>query len=68
VVFGLFKTSAGVSPGVSAASVLFTMVVFTLLYGVLAVVEFGLILRTIKVGPEKTVARDDNSKTFTMAY
>jgi cytochrome d ubiquinol oxidase subunit I len=53
---------------VSAASVLFTMVVFTLLYGVLAVIEFGLILRTIKVGPEKTVERDENSKTLTMAY
>ena len=68
VVFGLFKTSAGVSPEVSAASVLFTIVVLTLLYGVLAVIEFGLILRTIKVGPEKTKEVDANSQTLTMAY
>lgn len=68
VVFGLFKTSAGVSPGVSAASVLFTMVVFTLLYGVLAVIEFGLIMRTIKVGPEKTKTNESDSQTLTMAY
>jgi len=68
VVFGLFKTSAGVSPGVSAASVLFTMVVFTLLYGVLAVIEFGLIMRTIKVGPEKSETNEITSQTLTMAY
>jgi len=68
VVFGLFKTADGVSPGVSAASVMFTMVVFTILYGGLAVIEFGLIRRTIKVGPEKTKEIDQDSKTLVMAY
>ena len=67
VVFGLFKTADGVSPGVSAASVLFTMVAFTLIYGVLAVIEFGLMVRTIKVGPEPITKREDFA-TLTMAY
>ena len=67
VVFGLFKTADGVSPGVSAASVLFTMVAFTLIYGVLAVIEFGLMVRTVKVGPEP-IAKHEDSATLTMAY
>ena len=50
-VFGLFKTADGVSAVVSAGSVLFTMIVFTLLYGVLAVIEVGLTLKVIKNGP-----------------
>ena len=68
VVFGLFKTADGVSPGVSAGNVLFTMVTFTLLYGVLAVIEFGLILRTIKVGTDMSSVQTSESKTLTMAY
>ena len=68
VVFGLFKTADGVSPGVSAGSVLFTMITFTLLYGVLAVIEFGLMVRTIKVGTDMTPVQSGESKTLTMAY
>ena len=68
VVFGLFKTADGVSPGVSAGSVLFTMVTFTLLYGVLAVIEFGLIVRTIKVCTDMSPVQTSESKTLTMAY
>ena len=50
-VFGLIRTEDGVSAVVSAGSVLFTMIVFTLLYGVLAVIEVGLTLKVIKNGP-----------------
>ena len=50
-VFGLIKTADGVSAVVSAGSVLFTMIVFTLLYGVLAFIEVGLTLKVIKNGP-----------------
>ena len=50
-VFGLIKTEDGVSAVVSAGSVLFTMIVFTLLYGVLAFIEIGLTLKVIKNGP-----------------
>lgn len=69
VVFGLFKTADGVSPTVSAGSVLFTMIVFTLLYGVLAVIEFKLMIRAIQVGPEKVSAEKvEADRTLTMAY
>jgi cytochrome d ubiquinol oxidase subunit I len=50
-VFGLIKTSAGISAVVSSGEVLFTLIVFTLLYGVLAFIEVGLILKTIHIGP-----------------
>lgn len=54
-VFGLIKTADGVSQVVSAGAVLFTMVAFTVLYGVLAVIEVGLILKTIQMGPRPEV-------------
>ncbi|MEI9907254.1 MAG: cytochrome ubiquinol oxidase subunit I [Actinomycetota bacterium] len=60
-VFGLIKTSDGVSQVVSTGAVLFTMIAFTALYGALAVIEVGLILRTIKVGPKVEVESDVSS-------
>lgn len=58
IVFGLMGTAAGVSPGTSAFEVGLTLVVFTLLYGGLAVVEVGLLLRRIRAGlpPAPSVA------------
>ena len=50
IVFGLMSTATGVSPGTSAFEVGLTMVVFTLVYGGLAVVEVGLLLRRIRLG------------------
>ncbi|HEY6014106.1 MAG TPA: cytochrome ubiquinol oxidase subunit I [Candidatus Limnocylindrales bacterium] len=50
IVFGLMHTSAGVSPGTSSLEVAITLVTFTLLYGGLAVVEVGLLLRRIRAG------------------
>ena len=44
------------------------MVTFTLLYGVLAVIEFGLMIRTIKVGTDMSPVQTGESKTLTMAY
>jgi cytochrome d ubiquinol oxidase subunit I len=76
-VFGLFKTEDGVSPSVGTASVAFTMIVFTLLYGVLAVIEFKLIIRAIQIGPEVIDTSElheavefggDSTKKLTMAY
>ena len=74
-VFGLIKTADGVSPTVSAGTVLFSMVVFTALYGLLAVIEFGLIFKAIKLGPaSKETANDisvlggDSQRQLTMAY
>jgi cytochrome d ubiquinol oxidase subunit I len=50
IVFGLMPTSLAVSPGVSGGEVLATLLGFTLLYGLLAVVEVGLIVRYVKAG------------------
>jgi cytochrome bd ubiquinol oxidase subunit I len=50
LVFGQLKTAAGVSPTVSAGDVLTSLIVFTVLYGALAIVELKLLLRTIRGG------------------
>jgi cytochrome d ubiquinol oxidase subunit I len=49
LVYGQLKTVTGVSPN-SAGEVLASMIVLTLLYGALAVIEAGLLLRYIKAG------------------
>ena len=73
-VFGLIKTADGVSAVVSASAVLFTMIVFTLLYGVLAFIEVGLTLRVIKNGPAEELDYVDpklggsDDKQLVMAY
>jgi len=73
-VFGLFRTEDGVSAVVSAGSVLFTMIVFTLLYGVLAVIEVGLTLKVIKNGPateldyENPTLGGSSDKPLVMSY
>ncbi len=51
-VFGLMTTASAVSPGVSAGEVLTSLITFTLLYGVLAVIEIGLLLHYIKRGAD----------------
>jgi cytochrome d ubiquinol oxidase subunit I len=50
VVFGLMPTSAGVSPGLTAAEAMTTLVGFTALYAALAVVELRLLLTYIRKG------------------
>ena len=73
-VFGLIRTADGVSAVVSAGSVLFTMIVFTLLYGVLAFIEVGLTLKVIKNGPQTELDYEDpklggsSDKPLVMAY
>jgi cytochrome d ubiquinol oxidase subunit I len=58
IVYGLMSTATAVSPNVSTLEVLFTMVGFTILYGGLAVVMVGLMLRRVKTGlPEATSDR-----------
>jgi len=55
VVFGLLETKSGVSPTSSVGLVGTSLVVFTLLYGILAVVEFDLIRRAVILGPPEEV-------------
>ena len=55
IVFGIMPTAAGVSPIVGAGAVWTSMIGFTLLYAVLAVIEVGLIVRTVRQGPPESV-------------
>ena len=50
LVFGLMATRTGVSPSVSAGEVITSMTVYTLLYGVLALVEVKLFLIYLRAG------------------
>jgi cytochrome d ubiquinol oxidase subunit I len=54
-VVGQLLTAASVSPGVSLGEVAFSLTVFTLLYGVLAVVEARLLWRYVQAGPGHVV-------------
>jgi cytochrome d ubiquinol oxidase subunit I len=45
-----FFTAQAVSPGVTAAEVLTSLVVLSLVYGLLAVVELGLLTRIVRTG------------------
>ncbi|MCT9935224.1 cytochrome ubiquinol oxidase subunit I [Planotetraspora sp. A-T 1434] len=51
-VFGIMRTAAAVSPGSDVAEVAITLVGFTLVYAVLAVIEVRLLLKFIRLGPE----------------
>ena len=71
IVFGLMPTSAGVSPGTSVAEVITSMSVFTLLYGGLAVVEVGLLLKYIRAGlpdVEPTEPGDSDERPMAFTY
>ena len=61
------------SPTVPAGSVLTSLIVFTVLYGVLAVVDGVLMVRYAKAGPPPPtptapVADDDTPRPMTVAY
>ena len=51
IVFGLMLTQDGVSPNVTGLSVLLSLVGFTLVYGILAVVEVKLLLKAAQSDP-----------------
>lgn len=52
IVFGLMLTEDGVSPNVPGWNVLVSLVAFTAVYAALAVVEFGLIVKAVRKGPD----------------
>jgi cytochrome d ubiquinol oxidase subunit I len=68
LVFKLMKTSAGVSPGINGWDVLISLVVFTLIYGALAVVEFKLLLKAVQAGPEEASAPQGTQDQLAVAY
>jgi cytochrome d ubiquinol oxidase subunit I len=51
VVYGLLKTADAVSPNVSAGMVLTSLLVFTVLYGILIVVDVYMLVKFAKTGP-----------------
>jgi cytochrome bd ubiquinol oxidase subunit I len=53
IVFGLQKTADAVSPNVSVGMVLFSLIGFTVLYGVLMVADLYLLLKFAKQGSSK---------------
>ncbi|MFI9573266.1 cytochrome ubiquinol oxidase subunit I [Microbispora rosea] len=60
-VFGVMRTAAAVSPGSDVGEVATTLIGFTLVYAVLAVIEVRLLLKFIRKGPEPedAVHRDE---------
>jgi cytochrome d ubiquinol oxidase subunit I len=52
VVFGLMTTADAVSPNVPAATILFSIIMYLLVFTILAVVMIYLLVREIKKGPE----------------
>ncbi len=62
IVFGVMTTERGVSPGVTGLMVLISLVLFTLVYGALAVVEYKLITKAAKEGPPEIDVPEDGSE------
>jgi cytochrome d ubiquinol oxidase subunit I len=53
VVYGVMKTSEAVSTAVSSGEVLTTLILFTLIYGLLMVVDVRLLVKFAKAGPDQ---------------
>lgn len=75
VVFGLMTTENGVSPSVSVFEAATSLIVLTLLYAVLAVVELGLLLKYVRRGadpfvepPDVPVGGHDDDAPMAFAY
>jgi cytochrome bd ubiquinol oxidase subunit I len=71
-VYGVLKTGASVSPGVGATSMLISVIALTTLYGVLMVIEAGLMARYVKAGPpseaEVLAEPDEDGAELAFAY
>ena len=71
-VFGLLTTASSVSPGVSTFEVLTSLIVLSLLYGVLAFIEVRLMLTYIRRGadpaPDVDDAPTDGDRPLAFAY
>jgi len=70
IVNGVMPTLQGLSPSVGAGPTWLSLILYTLIYGVLAVVEVKLLLKYIKLGlPEKvTVSVKDEAEPLSFAY
>ena len=62
------KTTDGISPGITGLDVLISLIAFTAIYGLLAVVEFRLLMKAAKAGPELELNQDKKDGTLAVAY
>ena len=54
IVYGVLKTAVATSKAVTAPQVLFSLIGFTVLYGILGVIDIYLLVKYAKKGPEMT--------------
>ncbi|QCX27771.1 cytochrome ubiquinol oxidase subunit I [Nocardioides jishulii] len=74
-VYGLMTTENAVSPGVSVFEAATSLIVLTLLYAVLAVVEVALLVKYVKIGaepfaepPDVPLGGNDDDRPMAFAY
>ena len=68
IVFSLLKTADAVSPGINGVDVLISLIAFTAIYGVLAIVELKLFLKAAQTGPVLEKSEKTDSEQLTVAY
>lgn len=68
IVFGLLKTSQAVSPNVNMASVLISLIAFTLTYGGLAVADVYLLVKYSKSDPVAELSESEGTGSLVEAY
>ena len=66
IVFGLLKTAQAVSPSVDAGSILISLLIFTLLYGVLAVADMYLLAKYAREDGDGTAQTEDELEDFSL--
>ena len=68
IVWGLLKTADANSPSVSSATIAFSLGVFALLYGALAVVDFVLMRRYARLDPPEVGGEGDEFSVPAVSY
>jgi cytochrome d ubiquinol oxidase subunit I len=68
VVFGLLKTDVANSPSVGAAQIWITLIGFTLVYGVLAVIAGRVFLKAAGKGPVEAGKAEEPGQELALAY
>jgi len=63
-VFGLMRTEDSISPSVSGGQVLFSLIAFSTIYTVLAIVLVYLFVRVIKKGPNEVLKAEHSNDPF----
>ncbi|MFT3863349.1 MAG: cytochrome ubiquinol oxidase subunit I [Solirubrobacterales bacterium] len=68
VVFGLLKTDVANSPAVGPAQIWITLVGFTALYGVLALIAGRVFVKAVRKGPVEAGKAEDPGQELALAY